>query len=348
MIMMHGYTESLSHYWTTDKKFNSLSEGMETTSKGLQFFDYFSGIGGGRLGLEQSGFVCIGHADTSRLSDTTYRLLFDCSDKNYGNINKINPETLPPHDIMIGGFPCQTFSVIGRREGFEDPRGLLVFRLLEISERIKPRFMIFENVRGLVSHNKGKTLQTIIDSIGGKGYYVRYKVLNSIDYGVPQMRQRVYIICFREYADYFSFQFPTPVETPLLSNYLVSHKTISKEQLDTFYYYLNNKTNNGNYTVEQILSLPDYTVIDTRMSDLRIYKEKVPTLRSHRDGLFYVFNNTLCELKGEEALLLQGFPKEYAKKVVGIVSDRHLLLQTGNSMTVSVINALGEMIGKLL
>ena len=329
-------------------KCNSLSEGMEETRKGLAFFDYFSGIGGGRLGLEQSGFVCVGHSDTSRLSDTTYRLLFDCSDKNSGNVNKIKPENLPSHDIMIGGFPCQTFSVIGRREGFEDPRGLLVFRLLEISEYIKPRFMIFENVRGLVSHDKGKTLQTIIRAINDKGYRVRYQILNSIDYGVPQMRQRVYIICFREYDDYFSFQFPTPVETPSLSGYLVSHKAVSQEQLTTFYYYLNNKTNNGNYTVDQVLSLPDYTVIDTRMSDLRIYKEKVPTLRSHRDGIFYVFNGTLCELTGEEALLLQGFPKEYVKKVVGIVSDRHLLLQTGNSMTVSVINALGDMIGKLL
>lgn len=321
---------------------------MELTNNSLRFFDYFSGIGGGRLGLEQSGFVCVGHSDTSRLSDTTYRLLFECSDKNYGNVNKIKPDTLPPHDIMIGGFPCQTFSVIGRREGFEDPRGLLVFKLLELSNTIRPRFMVFENVRGLVSHNKGKTLQTIIDSINNTGYHVRYQVLNSIDYGVPQMRQRVYIICFREYEDYFSFQFPSPINTPQLCDYLVSHRTISEEQLIIFNYYLNNKTNNGEYSLDQVLSLPDYTVIDTRMSDLRIYRDKVPTLRSHRDGIFYVYHNSLCELTGEESLLLQGFPKEYVKKVVGIVSDRHLLLQTGNSMTVSVINSIGNELSKLL
>ena len=159
------------------------------------FLDLCSGIGGGRLGLERSGMKSVGYSDTSRLSVTTYKLLFGAEDeKNYGNIRKIKVETLPEFDLLIAGFPCQTFSVIGRRDGFEDIRGQLIFNIANILKQRQPRAFILENVRGLVSHNKGQTIKTILQLLDDSGFDTTYSVLTSLDYGVPQMRQRVYFI----------------------------------------------------------------------------------------------------------------------------------------------------------
>ncbi len=96
------------------------------------FFDFCSGIGGGRLGLEQVGLTCVGHSDTSRLADTTYQLMHGTDDKNYGNLKRLTKDKLPDFDLLIAGFPCQTFSVIGRKEGFSDDRGQIIFHLARI------------------------------------------------------------------------------------------------------------------------------------------------------------------------------------------------------------------------
>lgn len=313
----------------------------------MTFFDYCSGIGGGRLGLELAGHSCVGHADTSRLSNTTYSLLFNTNEKNLGNINKIKPEFLPEHDIMIAGFPCQSFSVIGRRDGFEDSRGQLIFRLLELAKATNPRFLIFENVRGLMSHNKGKTLETILKAIADEGYHFTFKLINSLDFGVPQMRQRIYIVASKD--DVISkFQWPIQVPVQALSKYLVDKVTISETNLFYFEKYLVNSINNGKYSLDEIKDFEDYTIIDTRMSDLRIYNGKVPTLRSQRDGIYYIYNHTLCELTGFEALLLQGFPQETALKVKNSVSNRHLLMQAGNAMTVNVVKSIANCINEIV
>ena len=161
------------------------------------FFDFCSGIGGGRLGLERCGLTCVGSSDTSRLANRTYDLLFDDkTDINYGNLKRINCKDIPDFDVMIAGFPCQTFSVIGRQEGIKDPRGQIIYHLIDILEKKKPKIFIFENVKGLVTHDKGKTFNDIIGALSKAGYSIYHKVLNSIDYGVPHMRQRIYIIGF--------------------------------------------------------------------------------------------------------------------------------------------------------
>lgn len=308
------------------------------------FFDFCSGIGGGRLGLEKAGLKSVGFSDTSRLSVMTYNQMFDTQDeKNWGNLKKIKTSELPQYDLLIAGFPCQAFSVIGRQEGFLDLRGQIVFHLAEILKDTNPSCFILENVRGLVSHDKGNTLKTILYLLNDAGYDVTYKVLNSLDYGVPHMRQRVYFIGVLKKLkkDISKFQFPVPEEKQNLDSYLVDNIPVNDVQLDYFIKYLGNKTNNSKYSYEDILCMEGY-IIDTRMSDLRIYKGKVPTLRSQRDGVYYVKNHTLCSLSGYEALLLQGFPEEHANKVKDTVSNRHLLMQAGNAMTVNVIQRLGE------
>ena len=130
------------------------------------FFDFCSGIGAGRLGLEQCGLTCVGHSDTSRLADTTYRLLHNAAkDKNFGNLKRLNGVNLPQYDVLIAGFPCQTFSVIGRKEGFSDDRGQIIFHLARILEETQPKCFLLENVKGLITHDNGKTIKIIINEL---------------------------------------------------------------------------------------------------------------------------------------------------------------------------------------
>lgn len=312
----------------------------------ITFLDLCSGIGGGRLGLERVGMKSIGYSDTSRLSVTTYKLLFDTDgEQNYGNLKKIKTEKLPRYDVLIAGFPCQTFSVIGRRDGFGDIRGQIIFHLARILQETQPKAFILENVKGLVTHDKGKTIATIVKLLNDAGYDVVYKVLTSLDYGVPQMRQRVYFIGINRKLGLSidDFQWPDKKPVPPLSDYLIDEQSIPEWMEDYLPGYLDNDANGGKFSMSDLLAM-DGKVLDTRMSDLRIYDGKVPTLRSQRDGVLYVKDGHLYSLTGHEALLLQGFPKEYADKVYGVVSNRHLLMQAGNAMTVNVIEALG---GKL-
>lgn len=314
------------------------------------FFDFCSGIGGGRLGLEQAGLQCVGRSETSRLADTTYRLMHNTeNDINYGNLKKITADKIPEFDLLIAGFPCQTFSVIGRQEGFSDDRGQIIFHLSRILNETQPTCFILENVKGLVTHDNGRTIKIILDELNSVGYDVSYRVLTSLDYGVPQMRQRVYFVGFKKMLgfDYSKFEWPKPQAIPPLSKYLIDDNAADGERPSILKYYLKNPVNAGKYTVDDIKSM-EGKIIDTRMNDLRIYTGKCPTLRAQRDGVLYVRNGTIYQLTGYEALLLQGFPKEYAEKIKHEVTDRHLLMQAGNAMTVNVIQALGNSITKFI
>lgn len=310
------------------------------------FLDLCSGIGGGRLGLELAGLKCIGYSDTSKLSVKTYKLMHDTKgEKYYYNLKRIKTDQLPEYDMLIAGFPCQTFSVIGRKEGFSDDRGQIVFHIARILEDTKPKCFLLENVKGLVTHDKGKTIEIIVKELNRVGYDVVYKVLTSLDYGVPQMRQRVYFVGIRSDLgiDINNFEWPDSVEKPLLKEFLIDNNVASTERLEILEYYLNNPTNQGKYTIDDIKQM-EGMIIDTRMNDLRIYDGKCPTLRAQRDGVLYVKNGVIYQLTGYEALLLQGFPKEYADRVKYEVSDRHLLMQAGNAMTVNVIERIGTSI----
>ena len=308
------------------------------------FFDFCSGIGAGRLGLEQCGLKSVGYCDTSGLSVTTYNLMYNTKDeRNFGDLRKIDIKQLPYFDILIAGFPCQTFSVIGRQEGFNDDRGQIIFHLARHIKECQPKCFILENVRGLVTHDNGKTLKVILKLLSDCGYIVSYRVLSSIDYGVPQMRQRIYFVGIKEdlNIDVKKFKWPQTLKRPHLSKYLIDENNyITDGNLNQLSYYLKNPTNQGKYTPDNFLD-EEYLIIDTRMPDLRLYRGRVPTLRSHRDGIYYIKKHSIRQLTGYEALLLQGFPKEYADKVKNIVSDRNLLMQAGNAMTVNVIKVLG-------
>lgn len=158
----------------------------------MKYFSMFSGIGGFELGIGDRG-KCIGYSEIDKWAIEVYNRRFP-GHINYGDATKINPNNLPDFDLLVGGFPCQAFSVAGKRCGFDDTRGTLFFEIARILENKRPRYMVLENVKGLLSHDKGKTFQTILEVLTDLGYRVQWQILNSKDFGVPQNRERIFII----------------------------------------------------------------------------------------------------------------------------------------------------------
>lgn len=163
----------------------------------IRFFDMFSGIGGFRAGLERAGgFTCAGHCEIDKHADKAYRAAHNIKESEvfYDDATTIDPGTMPDFDLLCGGFPCQAFSIAGKRKGFEDARGTLFFEIARVARAKRPAYLLLENVPGLLSHDGGRTFAAILDTLCGLGYSVEWQVLNSKDFGVPQSRRRVYII----------------------------------------------------------------------------------------------------------------------------------------------------------
>jgi len=320
---------------------------MVTAQKNnLKFVDFCAGIGAGRLGLQNLGLSCVGFSEIDKYAERTYREFFGQEEKNHGDLMKINADDLPDFDLMIAGFPCQSFSVIGQRKGMNDHRGQIIYGLIKIMNAKNLPYFILENVKGLVNHEDGKTLKIILKELDKAGYKVYHRVLNSLDYGVPQMRERIYFVGIRkDLMNGNSFEWPNPVFPPDVQDYLIDDSEMEfnekKRAYETFLKYLDNKYNKGLFKIEKLLN-ENYLVLDTRQSDLRLYRNKVPTLRMGRHGILYVRNGKFRRLSGFESLLLQGFPKNLSEKTKGKIADVYLLSQAGNAMTVSAIEAIGK------
>ncbi|MBL0687305.1 MAG: DNA (cytosine-5-)-methyltransferase [Sulfurospirillum sp.] len=316
----------------------------------IKFMDFCAGIGGGRIGLENLGMTCLGFSEIDKNAEITYKHFFGKNEVNYGDLMKINPHNLPDFDFMIGGFPCQAFSIIGTRCGLKDEeRGQVIYGLVKILKAKNVKYFILENVKGLISHDKGNTLKTILELLDNAGYKVYYKNLNSLNFGVPQMRERIYFIGIQKKLidDNFKYKFPNVYsgDNKFLEDCLIDDEKLTFDDrlssYQTFLKYLDNKYNKDKYTINDLLS-KEYTIIDIRQSDLRIYYEKTPTLRRGRHGILYVKNGKFKKLSGYEALLLQNFPKKYANKVKDKISNFKLLQQAGNAMTSTVIEEISK------
>ena len=162
----------------------------------IRYFDMFAGIGGFRSGLEAiGGFECVGYCEIDKYAKQAYEAMYDTGGELYfDDARKIVPEQLPDFDLLVGGFPCQSFSIAGARKGFDDTRGTLFFEIARIAAVKKPKYIFLENVPGLLNHDSGKTFETIIHTLDELGYDVCWQVLNSKNYAVPQSRNRVFII----------------------------------------------------------------------------------------------------------------------------------------------------------
>jgi DNA (cytosine-5)-methyltransferase 1 len=164
----------------------------------LKFIDLFCGLGGFRIALEnlRKEAQCVFSCDFDADSQKSYEANF--GEKPFGDITKISEVEIPEHDVLFAGFPCQAFSICGNQRGFEDTRGTLFFDIARILKAKRPKAFVLENVKQLVSHNQGKTLERIIETLENLGYQVHYKVLNALDFGLPQKRERVFVVGFRE------------------------------------------------------------------------------------------------------------------------------------------------------
>ncbi|WP_297195522.1 DNA (cytosine-5-)-methyltransferase [uncultured Campylobacter sp.] len=322
----------------------------------MTFIDFCSGIGGGRLGLELNGLKCLGFSEIDKEAIRTYKSFFDTqSEIEFGDLTKINPISLPNFDVLISGFPCQSFSIVGKREGLKNKeKGQIIFYLAEILKAKKPKAFILENVKGLVNHNKGETLKEILRLLESCGYNVSFKVLNSLDFGLAHSRERIYFVGLRtESKKSFSFldndlfkketklqDFLNPRKENIFNATCVTYQTFLK--------FLENKYNRSKFNLQEILK-QDFLVLDTRQSDLRLYKNKIPTLRRDRQGLFYVYQNNLYKLSALEALNLQGFNKiKNLNEKIENLKTSDILRQCGNAMSVNVIEHIANTLLKIL
>ncbi len=166
----------------------------------ILFYDVCSGIGGFRSGLEAiGGFKCVGHCEIDKYANQAYNAIYQPKGEHYcDDVRKLNPDTMPSFDLLCAGFPCQSFSVAGKRLGFEDMRGTLIFEIARIVEKRRPPYLLLENVVGLLSHDKSRTIKTIFSVFAEMGYHLEWCVHNSKYFGVPQQRRRLYIVGYLE------------------------------------------------------------------------------------------------------------------------------------------------------
>ncbi len=311
--------------------------------------DFCSGIGGGRLGLEQCHLKCVGHAEINHEALRTYELFFKDT-YNFGDLMRINPNDLPDFDALISGFPCQAFSINGKRKGLEDERGTIIYGLIRILKVKQPECFLLENVKGLINHKQQETFKTIIKALQEAGYTTYYQILNSADFQLAQKRERLYIVGFRKDLKR-PFNFPLG----LANDYCFKDFLDANNEcyLDTnnaaFQRYLHNQYNHNRVFLENILALEN-AVLDTRQSDLRLYFNVFPTLRTSRHGLFYIQEGKIKRLNAIESLLLQGFPRDLIAKIKDNPNfkESHLLSQAGNAMSVNVIAAIAKQMLKAI
>ncbi|GAA6826015.1 cytosine-specific methyltransferase [Helicobacter pylori] len=315
----------------------------------LTFMDFCSGIGGGRLGLEQCRLKCVGHAEINHEALRTYELFFKDT-HNFGDLMRINPNDLPDFDALISGFPCQAFSINGKRKGLEDERGTIIYGLIRILKVKQPKCFLLENVKGLINHKQQETFKTIIKALQEAGYTTYYQILNSADFQLAQKRERLYIVGFRKDLKH-PFNFPLGLTNDYhFEDFLdADNECYLDTNNATFQRYLHNKYNHNRVSLENILTLEN-AVLDTRQSDLRLYFNVFPTLRTSRHGLFYTQKGKIKRLNAIESLLLQGFPRDLIAKIKDNPNfkESHLLSQAGNAMSVNVIAAIAKQMLKAI
>lgn len=294
------------------------------------FIDLFAGIGGIRLGFESVGGKCVFSSEFDKAACKTYEANF--GEHPSGDITKIAASEIPDFDILLGGFPCQSFSIIGKQEGFENETcGTLFFEIERILEEKKPKAFMLENVRNLISHGNGNTFRVIRTHLEALGYNVYAKVLNALDFGVPQKRERIIIVGFLD--DVF-FSFPEPLPDHLRKRL----PDILEENVDSKYYVKDNiKESRMNR-----LKDPEYPkpyISHENVSGCITPHPYSAALRAGASANYILINDERRPTE-REMLRLQGFPDDY-KIVVSYSQIKH---QCGNSVAVPVIKAVAEKI----
>ena len=313
---------------------------------GYTFIDLFAGLGGFRLALESLGAECVYSSEWDEPVRKVYSDNFD--EIPDGDITQVDEKNIPDHDILCAGFPCQAFSISGKQNGFEDSRGTLFFDVARIVKEKQPKVVFMENVKNFASHDGGKTLDVVRATMENLGYTFFYKVLSAVDFGIPQKRERIYMVCFRNDLNVASFNYPKPfelqkhVEDFLLSDEnMVSHLYVDRP--DTYF----NDKKDEHYSNKTIR----LGIVNKGGQGERIYSTKgiAITLSANGGGVFsktggYLINGRTRKLHPRECARLMGFPDSY------IISDspNQVYKQFGNSVVIDVLQLIAIEIANIL
>lgn len=300
----------------------------------FSFIDLFAGIGGIRLGFEAAGGHCVFSSEFNKDACTTYEANF--GEYPSGDITQISAKEIPNFDILLAGFPCQAFSIIGKKEGFSNETcGTLFFEIERILREKRPPAFMLENVRNLVAHDNGNTFKIIKNHLEALGYHVHAKVLNALDYGVPQKRERIFIVGF---LDNVPFDFPKPLPLKKRANL----QDILEENVDSKYYV------REAIRISRLERIKDKNYPRPYISHENMAGSITPhpyssALRAGASANYILINDERRPTE-REMLRIQGFPDTY-KIVLSYGKVKH---QCGNSVAVPVIKAIAkEMITSL-
>lgn len=296
----------------------------------FKFIDLFAGIGGIRRPYQKLGGTCVFSSEIDKFAIQTYEA--NWGETPSGDITQIEAKDIPNFDILLAGFPCQAFSIAGKRKGFDDTRGTMFFEVERILEYHKPKCFMLENVKGLLSHDKGNTFRVMKDILEKKlNYKIYYKVLNAKDFGVPQNRERIIIVGFKNHNINFEFPEPTGEKTKLGdileknvdSKYTISDKIWASHQRRKEQH--KSKGNGFGYSLFNENSEYTSTI------SARYYKDGSEILVEQK-------NANPRKLTPREAARLQGFPDDFKL----VVSDMQCYKQFGNSVPTKMIEAVAN------
>jgi DNA (cytosine-5)-methyltransferase 1 len=311
------------------------------TDNKVKIIDLFAGVGGIRSGFEkvfQDDCSVVFSSEIDKHAQATYYLNY--KDVPYGDITQIAEQDIPEHDVILAGFPCQAFSIAGYRKGFEDTRGTLFFDVARIAKYHKPKVLFLENVKGFVGHDKGNTFKVVKETLEELGYKVFAEVLNSKDYGIPQNRERIYIVAFLDSG--IEFKFPKKIE---LQDTI--HQYLESEVNEKYYY-------KGKPLYKHIKNdiVSEDTVYQWRRKYVRENKNSVcPTLTANmgtggHNVPIVKDKKGIRKLTPRECANFQGFNKNF--QFPKDLAESHKYKQVGNSVTVKVIEEIAKEIKNVL
>lgn len=308
--------------------------------------DLFAGIGGIRLAFQKQGGAAVFSSEWDKFAQKTYKANF--GDIPAGDITLVEPKSIPDHDILLGGFPCQPFSQAGLKKGFEDTRGTLFFNIAQIIETKRPRAFLLENVKQLRGHDKGKTLQTILKVLDELDYEVFVDVLKATDFGVPQKRERIFLVGFRRERNIFKepflnkngeelkvhFEFPQPLGLSTRVGDILEKNIDEKYTISDKLYagHLRRKQEHKEKGNGFGFSLFNEDSPYTNTISARYYKDGSEVLIDQGN------QKNPRKLTPRECARLQGFPEDF----IIPVSDSQAYKQFGNSVSVPVIEAISK------
>lgn len=317
-----------------------------------KFIDLFAGIGGFHLALSSYGANCVFASEWDKHAAETYQINFDI--KPFGDITHIEEQKIPAHDILCAGFPCQAFSISGKQKGFEDTRGTLFFDIARIVNFHQPKVLLLENVKNLTKHDEGKTLNTILNTLQNLGYNVFTKVFNTSNFGLPQNRERVYIVCFHNSINSTTFKFPLPPNQQvclenILENEPENAKIIERNDIEI---YKNYEVSNSLFSKKELLNKPiQIGKVNKGGQGERIYHTlgHAITLSAYGGGVgaktgLYLVNKKIRKLTPRECARVQGFPENFIINKI----DAQSYKQFGNSVSINVLQYILIEIFKVL